>query len=93
MYVTFNMNKSKLVSDLRAELSALSSRVTNVSKGEFKLYGGTSWPVVDGKLTGGTTNVPIFGKGVHVPRMVSGSRLTDAVEHLADLAAKGGRPA
>lgn len=93
MYVTFNMNKSKLVSDLRAELSALSSRVTNVSKGEFKLYGGTSWPVVDGKLTGGATNVPIFGKGVHVPRMVSGSRLTDAVEHLADLAAKGGRPA
>jgi hypothetical protein len=46
MSVTFNMNKSKLVSDLLAELSALSSRVTNVSKGEFKLYGGTSWPIV-----------------------------------------------
>ena len=83
----YDMNKSKLVADLQAELSALSSRVNNVSR--FKLYGGTSWPIVptEKQKKSKVGNVKVFGIGKSIPRVIS-DRLTNAVEYIADMNAR-----
>ena len=51
-----SVSKQTLVDDLRAELSALSTRVERVRRGEFKLYTALSWPVIMGADGSRTTN-------------------------------------
>ena len=75
------VNKKKLVSDMRAELLALETRVLAASKGEFKLYSGTSWPVISSVEA--ENNVAHFGEGVPVPRQL-GTRTENALEYIAD---------
>jgi hypothetical protein len=74
------IHKIKLIAAMKAELQALSIRVDRASKGEFKLYGGVSWPVrtEDGRLH----NFNTFGSSEKIAR-VSGGRMVDAVELLA----------
>jgi hypothetical protein len=80
------MNKSKLVSQLRSEMASLKYRVSEVERGAFKLYCGTSWPV-----TGLADNLSVFGKGVLMPRMLS-DRMTNATEWNAFLHYKQNNP-
>jgi hypothetical protein len=82
----YSIHKIKLVAAMRAELQALSNRVERASKGEFKLYGGVSWPVREIKdptaVAQGKSNFNVFGPQERIPR-VSGGRLVDAVELIA----------
>lgn len=75
----FITHKQKLTAAIKSELASLSARIDRVNKGEFKLYGGLSWPVV---AKAGKSNIGQFGKPEKVPR-VSGGRLVNAVELLA----------
>jgi hypothetical protein len=74
------IHKIKLIAAMKAELQALSIRVDRASKGEFKLYGGVSWPVRTEDER--QNNFSTFGPSEKIAR-VSGGRLVDAVELIA----------
>ena len=77
----FTIRKNTLISSIRTELDALHIRVDRANKGEFKLYGGVSWPIShhDDETH---NNLDQFGQREKIAR-VSAGRLVSAIEYIA----------